>query len=160
TARSSGQHQNVSVVEERFNADSVCDWMPRRYSPDVTVEEFLKQDVRLPSPPSIAVRIIDVVKHDDFSFNQLASIIQSDPALAGRILSVANSSLYALPRKVSTIEMAVAVLGANTLKNIALSFTLPQVFQGSRAERFDFDHFWRRSITAAVAAQLLSQNAG
>jgi len=126
----------------------------------VTVEEFLKRDIRLPSPPAIAVRIIDVVKHDDFSFNRLASIIQSDPALAGRILRVANSSLYAIPRKVSTIEMAVAVLGANTLKNIALSFTLPQVFQGCRADRFNFDHFWRRSITTAVAAQLLSQNTG
>jgi diguanylate cyclase (GGDEF)-like protein len=126
----------------------------------VTVEEFLKRDIRLPSPPAIAVRIIDVVKHDDFSFNQLASIIQSDPALSGRILRVANSSLYAIPRRVSTIEMAVALLGANTLKNIALSFTLPQVFQGCRAERFDFDHLWRRSLTAAVAAQLLSQNTG
>jgi diguanylate cyclase (GGDEF)-like protein len=125
-----------------------------------SVEKFLSNDVRLPSPPAIAVRILDAVKHNVFSFSHLGSIIQSDPALAGRILRLANSQLYSLPRKVNTIEMALAVLGMNALKNIALSFTLSQIFQGHRGERFDFDRLWRRSITAAVAAQLISREIG
>ena len=90
----------------------------------------------------------------------MGAIIQSDPALSGRILRLANSQLYAPPRTVATIDMAVAVLGVNALKNIALSFTLPQIFQGYRGERFDFNRLWRRSITAAVAAQLISTDVG
>src|SRR5215470_12501892 len=106
------------------------------------VQQFLKSDVRLPSPPAIAVRLIEAVKSDNFSFGQLGSIIGSDQALSGRILRLANSQLYSLPRSVGTLDRAVAVLGVNALKNIALSFTLPQVFQGFRAERFDFDRLW------------------
>src|SRR5947207_2935875 len=106
------------------------------------VQKFLANDVRLPSPPAIAVRILDAVKHDDFSFNHLASIIQSDLALTSRILRLANSQFYSLSRKISTVDMAVAVLGVNALKNIALSFTLSQTFQGPRGERFDFDRLW------------------
>jgi diguanylate cyclase (GGDEF)-like protein len=116
--------------------------------------------VRLPSPPSIAVRILDVIKSEDFSFNDLAGIIQSDPALASRIMRLANSGLYAMPKGVSSIEKAIAVLGANAVKNIALSFVLSRVFQGPRGERFDFDVLWRRSTTAAVAGELLSAEIG
>src|SRR5207244_7724147 len=50
--------------------------------------------------------------------------------------------------------------GVNAVKNIALSFILTQAFQRSKGERFDFDRLWRRSITASVAAQLISKAVG
>src|SRR5262249_40427618 len=106
------------------------------------------QDLKLPSAPAIAVRILEVVKCDDFTFDELAAIIQSDPPLAGRIMKLANSGLYSFPRKITSIDKAVSVLGVNALKNIALSFVLNKQFQGPRRERFDYDWFWRRSITA------------
>src|SRR4051812_9548641 len=96
------------------------------------LEELLKDDIRLPSPPAIAVRILDVVRGDDFSFVDLANVIQTDPALTGRILRFANSSFYSLSRNVTSIETAVAVLGVNAVKNIALSFILAQSFPRSR----------------------------
>src|SRR5215510_8873407 len=124
------------------------------------VERLLKDDVRLPSPPAIAVRILDVVRRDNFSLAELAHVIQTDPALTSRILRVVNSGFYSLSRNVTNIETAVAVMGVNAVKNIALSFILAQAFQGPRGERFDYDRLWRRSITAAVAAQLISKTIG
>ena len=56
-----------------------------------TLADFFKDDIRIPSPPSIAVRILDSVKKDKASFSELANIISSDPALAAKILMVANS---------------------------------------------------------------------
>jgi diguanylate cyclase (GGDEF)-like protein len=120
------------------------------------VEKLLRDDVRLPSAPAIAVRILDLVKRDNFTFHALGEIIQADPALTSRILRLANSGCYGLPQKVSNYETAVAVLGGNALKNIALSFIIAQVFQGKRGDRFDFSRLWRRSVTSAVAGQLLS----
>lgn len=120
------------------------------------VEKLLKDDVRLPSPPAIAVRILDLVKRDNFTFKELGEIIQADPALTSRILRLANSGCYGLPQQVSNFETAVAVLGGNALKNIALSFIIAHVFQGKRGDRFDFSRLWRRSVTSAVAGQLLS----
>ena len=58
-----------------------------------TVESLLREEIRLPSPPAIAVRILDIVKQEDFSFRQLASVIQSDPALLTRILRLAKIRL-------------------------------------------------------------------
>ena len=125
-----------------------------------SVEKLLKDDVRLPTPPAIAVRILDVVKKDTFTFRQLGEIIQADPALTSRILRLANSACYGLRQTVSNFETALAVLGGNALKNIALSFIIAQVFQGKRGDRFDFSRLWRRSVTSAVAGQLLSAEIG
>jgi diguanylate cyclase (GGDEF)-like protein len=121
-----------------------------------TITDFLKEDIRIPSPPSIAVRILDAVKKDETSFNELANIISSDPALAAKILMVANSSFYNLPQKIDSISKALSILGTNTLKNIALSFVIAKELRGTSEDRFDFDFFWRRALTAAVGADILS----
>src|SRR6185295_10313569 len=125
-----------------------------------SVEKLLKDDVRLPSPPAIAVRILDLVRRDNFSFHELGEIIQTDPALTSRILRLANSGCYAMPNKVSYFDTALAVLGGNALKNIALSFIIAQGFQGKRGDRFDFARLWRRAVTSAVAGQLLAAEIG
>jgi len=124
--------------------------------PKATIKDLLTDTIRLPSPPAIAVRILQAVKKDDFSFGELAAIIQSDPALTARILKVANSAFYSLPSKVNSIEKGLAVLGVNALKNIALSFVISSNMKEKGDGSFDFDFFWRRSITAGVAASLVA----
>jgi diguanylate cyclase (GGDEF)-like protein len=121
-----------------------------------TITDFIKDDIRIPSPPSIAVRILDSVKKDKASFSELANIISSDPALAAKILMVANSSFYNIPRKIDSIPKALAILGTNTLKNIALSFVIAKGLRGPSEGGFDFNFFWKRALTAAVSADILS----
>lgn len=126
----------------------------------ITLEELLEDKVRLPSPKAIALRVLEAIRKDDDSFNDLADIIRSDPALTARILRLANSAYYHRPSKVTSPAQAIGVIGTQALKNIALSFvifdTIPQASQGS----FDINRYWRRAITAAVAAENLSRQVG
>jgi len=62
-----------------------------------SVEGLLKKEIRLPSPPAIAVRIVDLVKREDFSFKQLASVIEADPALVKTALEEPNFLLKVIP---------------------------------------------------------------
>ena len=116
------------------------------------INELISANIRLPSPPSIAIRILDTVRKDDFSFRDLARIIESDPALVAKILKVANSPYYNFARKVTSIETAISILGTHAVKNIALSFVICADMKGNENTGFDFDLYWRRAITAAVAA--------
>ncbi len=118
------------------------------------IDNMLNGQLRLPTPSAIAVRILDAVKRDDRSWGELAQIIQSDPALTAKILQIANSSYYSPSSKVNNIEKALAILGVNALKNIALSFVICNGMKGQAAGSFDFEFFWKRAITAAVAADL------
>ena len=124
------------------------------------LERFQKAGLQLPSPPAIAMRILQAVKSQEPSFRELARIIAADPALTAKLLKVANSSFYALPSKVTSVERALAVLGVAALTNIALSFVLAKELRNFNSSGFDFDHFWKRAVTAGVAADLLTKQLG
>jgi diguanylate cyclase (GGDEF)-like protein len=124
------------------------------------IREIMAKKIRLPSPPAIAIKILDMVRKDDFSFRELAQIIESDPALVAKVLKVANSPYYNFTRKVDNIDMALSVLGTHAVKNIALSFVICSDMKASGESGFDFELFWRRAITAAVAAELTAALVG
>lgn len=121
------------------------------------MQEFFDEKVKLPSPPAVALKILNAVQSDDNCFDELANIIIADPALTARILKIANSSLYGLAKQVESISQATALIGTQTLKNIALSFVFVNKFQNIDVNGFNLDLFWRRSISAAVAAEVLSE---
>ena len=116
--------------------------------------------IKLPSPPAIAVRILEAVKKEETSFDELARIITADPALTSKILRVANSPMYALPAKVNSIQRALTVIGCSALKNIALSFVIAKEMRAQSEDGFDFDFFWKRSVTAAVSGELIASLVG
>jgi diguanylate cyclase (GGDEF)-like protein len=114
----------------------------------------------LPSLPTIAVRIIQEIKKESSSMGELAKIISYDPALTTKILRIANSSFYALPYKVDTLERAINIMGMEALKNIALSFVIVNGFKKQSVDKFDYELFWKRSITAAVSAEMIAKRLG
>jgi diguanylate cyclase (GGDEF)-like protein len=121
------------------------------------VAQILRGDIRLPSPPAVAMRIIRAFKKENVSAEELVRIVASDPALAARVLRLANSPLYTRSGKIESIKKAVAVLGTRVLKNIALSFVFVDGISSSWGGSFDFESLWRRSITAAACACIVSQ---
>ena len=116
--------------------------------------------IKLPSPPAIAVHILEAVKKEEPSFDELAGIITADPALTSKILRVANSPIYAIPSKVDSIQRALTVIGCNALKNTALSFVIANEMRDQSEDSFDFDYFWKRSVTAAVSGELIASLIG
>jgi diguanylate cyclase (GGDEF)-like protein len=121
------------------------------------VLSFLRDGADLPSPPAIAVRILEETKKDECSLERLARIIEADPALVLKILRLANSSYYGLVTKVKTLPHALSILGLNAVKNIVLSFVLMENFRQTDGNVFNYDLFWRRSVTAAVGADLVCE---
>jgi diguanylate cyclase (GGDEF)-like protein len=124
------------------------------------INELISNDIRLPSPPSIAIRILEAAKNDGASYSELSKIIMSDPSLTAKTLKVANSSFYGLAQRVDSIKKALSILGLNAMKNIALSFVIANELRGHSEGGFDFDFFWKRSVTAAVAADLAAVSIG
>ncbi|MCW8860107.1 MAG: pyruvate kinase, partial [Deltaproteobacteria bacterium] len=89
---------------------------------DNPVKKLIESEINLPSPPAIAVQILNTVQQEESDLNDLTKIISADPALTGKMLQIANSSFYSLETEVTSIDRALSVLGTNVIKNIALSF--------------------------------------
>jgi diguanylate cyclase (GGDEF)-like protein len=118
------------------------------------VNDILSGKISLPSPPAIAIKILETAREDNFTFKALADVIESDPALAARVLKAANSPYYNLACKVTSIEKSLAILGTHAVKNIALSFVICSELKGDPYEAFDATKFWRHALSSAVAGEL------
>jgi two-component system cell cycle response regulator len=115
---------------------------------------------RLPSLPTIAIEVIELVQQQDVNIKQIANTIQHDPALCTKILKTVNSSFYGQASSVTTISHALVILGLNSVKTLALGFTLVGNLQDQANNCFDHMAFWKRSLYTATAARALAKRCG
>jgi diguanylate cyclase (GGDEF)-like protein len=125
-------------------------------------EQFdtLKSTGRMPTPSGVGIRILELTQGDDWSLDDLVDTIQTDPALTGRILRLANSSLAGGMGGVSTTEEAAMRLGVRSLSSIALGFTLVSGNRAGACERFSYEDYWAESLATGVAARRIAEEAG
>ena len=74
------------------------------------LEAHLLHCRNLPSPPAVALRIIELAQDPGADLNATAQAIGVDPALTARMLRVANSPLYAGRRRVDNLPQALTLL--------------------------------------------------
>ncbi len=110
----------------------------------------------LPSPSGTVLSIIELVKQQDSTLEQLAKMVQSDPALSSKILSLVNSAALNSRRPVINIMEAVQRLGMKSVSNIALSLSLISNNSKGQCQAFDYDLYWTKSLATAVAIMVIS----
>ncbi|MGD0138589.1 MAG: GGDEF domain-containing protein [Tepidisphaeraceae bacterium] len=117
----------------------------------------IKNEPRLPSLPVIAIRVLELAKQETASLQAVAKVISSDPALSAKVIRTVNSSFYGLPHRVGTINHALVLLGMETVKTLALGFSLVGGLNAKKHPKFDYLRFWRQSLYSAVAARALDK---
>ena len=118
----------------------------------------LKATGRLPSPQGVAFAIIKLLQRDDYQLNELVHLVQSDPALAGRLLQYANTAIYGNTRPIVSLSKAVITIGASRVRDLVLGFSILHSYRSGIPD-FDFQQFWTRSLATAIAAQALASHA-
>ena len=119
--------------------------------------EELKLAGNLPSPSGVGMAILRLTQNDDYEAEDLAHTIQSDPALTGRIVKMANSAQMGAARSVSSVSEAVVRLGLRTVRNVALGFSLVSSYRDGKCRNFDYHRYWSQSLARAIAAQHFSR---
>ena len=87
------------------------------------MQELGKAD-QLPSPPSVALRILELNRNDQIDIAELTDALSYDPALVAKLLRTANSSLFGYSREISSIHQAVLILGLRSVNLVELSFSI------------------------------------
>lgn len=112
---------------------------------------------KLPTLPGIAIKLIEAVGKKEPDINEISRIISTDAVLAAKILKLVNSSFYGVASKISTVEHAIKLLGLNTVKSLALSFSLITRFPEAKTKGINYTKFWKDSLIGAVSAKLLAE---
>ncbi len=121
-----------------------------------TMEKILDGATDLAALPQVVMRVMDLTNDPKATAQDLEKIIALDQALAARVLTLANSSYYGLPRRVSTLREAVVFLGFKTLRNLAMTITTFNLFLG-RADTPALARrtLWRHSVDTAQCARVI-----
>lgn len=111
----------------------------------------------LPSPGPVALRLVQLASREDATAAELARTLQADPALAGRVLKLANSAALGGSRGVASVAQAVVRLGFRSVRQVALGLSLIDSARKGRCEGFDYPRFWTHSLASGVAAERLAR---
>ncbi|HPM23676.1 MAG TPA: HDOD domain-containing protein [Phycisphaerae bacterium] len=118
----------------------------------------LNRVTELSSLPEITTRIVQVVEDPRSTARQIHEVVQSDPALATKILKIVNSAFYGLPSQIASLDRAIVMLGLSAVKNLALAASLSRLLKaGEVCTGFSTRDLWRHSVAVAVAAKLLAR---
>jgi putative nucleotidyltransferase with HDIG domain len=121
---------------------------------------YLASIQNLPSIPVVMMEVTSLLENPNTSAAELGTIISKDQGLVTKILRVANSPLYGLPRKVSTIEFAIVILGFTHIKNIVIALSALEAFNTKSVENWDRKAFWIHSIMVASVAKCIAEEIG
>ncbi|QBL08707.1 HDOD domain-containing protein [Rheinheimera sp. D18] len=112
----------------------------------------------LPTLPDVALKVRQRSAEPDISLNEMADVIAQDPALAARMIRVANSAFMGRSIKVNTLNQAVTRIGLSQIRNIAIAMALEQIFVSQHKEvQRQLDALWQNSIeVASIAAACLT----
>ncbi len=117
--------------------------------------------IGLPTLPTIALEIQNIMREDKLSVVQTVPIIEQDPSLAMKILKVANSAYYGMSRKVNSLRQAVVIIGMRELAGIVLGFSvLKSMSRSGTQSSIPWNKFWEHSVAVGHIAELLDDELG
>lgn len=112
----------------------------------------------LPSLPDLALRIRQAIDNDISDAAVVARLVESDPAMAAKLLKAANSALYGGVSQIETTSNAIVRLGMQTTKQLVLSFALKEVFHSDvPMVRAKMAELWKHSAKVAALCFVLAR---
>ncbi|HEX7534876.1 MAG TPA: HDOD domain-containing protein [Syntrophales bacterium] len=105
----------------------------------------------LPTAPDTLRKLSRIMEKPNVSLTEVASFVQSDPALTFRILKMVNSAVYGFPGRISSVSHAIMLLGLNVVKGFLLGVSVFELMQKAMTGLYE------HSLGCAAAARIIAQ---
>lgn len=122
------------------------------------IERLLDSTPNLPALPTAVFEVVRLAGDFNSSTSQIASAVSKDQGLSAKILQLANSAYYGLPREVAAVSDAVGLLGKASVRNLALLATAQRWHETDDATSSTLNELWTHAVAVAVASQTLADS--
>jgi len=117
------------------------------------VFQKIKKTGKLPTPAAKAFKIFRLASDAETDISDLAAVIETDPAIAARVIKIANSAFYKSLKPIRSVQEAIIRLGLKMIKRISLGLSLISAHKKGPCIGFDYELFWAESLARAVVAR-------
>jgi HD-like signal output (HDOD) protein len=115
---------------------------------------------QLPGLPQSALRLLELSQDPANGPAEFATPIEVDPGLTGQVLRFVNSSYFGFAREISSIKMAITLVGIRTIKNFALWSAVFSLMMNPKCGPFDLKSIWQDSLRRALFARAVAKLLG
>ena len=117
----------------------------------------LADQVTIPTLPEVVTRLNTMVEDPKIGLDEIGEVVAQDAAISSKVLRIANSAVYGLAEPAKSVTDAARVVGARTLRNIALQASVFAHYDKfASCEEFDLYSIWRHAIFTGQLSQELS----
>jgi HD-like signal output (HDOD) protein len=118
------------------------------------------QSAQLPALPQSAIRLMELTQDPNKGSADFAVPIEADPGLTMQVLKFVNSSYFGFSREISSVKMAVTLVGIRTIKNFALWSAVFSLMPNPKCGPFDLKCLWQDSLRRALFARAMGRLLG
>jgi len=120
----------------------------------------LLSSAQLPALPQSAIRLLELSQNPDNGPAEFAVPIESDPGLTGQVLKFVNSSYFGFSREISSVKLAITLVGIRTIKNFSLWSAVFSLMPNPKCGPFDLKALWQDSLRRALFARAFGKVLG
>ena len=120
----------------------------------------LLSTAQLPALPQSAIRLLELSQNPDNGPAEFATPIESDPGLTGQVLKFVNSSYFGFSREISSVKLAITLVGIRTIKNFALWSAVFSLMPNPKCGPFDLKSLWQDSLRRGLFARAFGKLLG
>ncbi|HVT13583.1 MAG TPA: HDOD domain-containing protein [Fimbriimonadaceae bacterium] len=119
--------------------------------------ELLEKVDGLAVLPHVVFKVLEISASEDAPPLDLERAIIVDPGFSSKVLTLANSAFFGLPRRVTSIREAILFLGFRAVRSLAMTVGTYDMFVGkSDKESLRRRAWWRHSVDTAVCSKALA----
>ncbi len=110
--------------------------------------------------PDTVIKIKQLIDDDATSMEDIAEVINYDPAIMCQILKIANSALYKFPSTITTASKAIQVIGTRSVYDLVLAYGVAHAFKDITKDVIDLEKYWEVAVNCGLLAKHFAEELG
>jgi HD-like signal output (HDOD) protein len=110
--------------------------------------------------PEAVMKIKQLIDDDATSVEDIADVINYDPAIMLQVLKISNSALYNFSSTITTVAKSIQVIGARSIYDLVLAYGVASAFKRVATDVVDLDKFWEQSVSCALLCKYFAEELG
>ena len=125
-------------------------------TPRIDLDE-LAERVTIPTLPEVVIKLNAMVEDDSVGLDEIGAVVLQDAPISSKVLRIANSAVYGLAEPARSVTDAAKVVGARTIRNIALQASIFNRYEALEGTKdFNLRGIWKHAIFTGQLAQQLA----
>jgi len=122
-------------------------------------QDIKKNKLELPSPPELLIKIRKLSKNPETTSQDISELVKHDINISGRLIKVANSSLFGTRFHVDSVKAAITRLGQNRVQSLVTGLAIGQMLSQSKIQGLNkfCEQTWQDSSNVAAISYILAQ---